>query len=597
MSRDTAAAATDSATSAQFDMHLILQSSPTKGLTAVIRSEPFGAANPVDYGAFVIFSMLTRYIPLKRAVIKQSEAGNPTEEIISPGLKWTSGAFINTMNYDVLTNIFSYLLGGIASRLFLPVMAPEQFPTSDQERLEQLAIPIRRLESRAHISSNLAQNYQRHFEIACLLDAALNADHAAVERILEDKNGKDITAIKAMLSASGTAVIAHLGIERSGTALQMAFYSHDEAMFKFLADKMDSAEVGRQCNEIFDQYGVHDYDGLMRKLEADANDLCSEIEEAFRQATDDDLMNAYNHHSFVGSISALQDVLNRFKEALAQYVETNLVHNPHILQCLVEIDDRLDLRDKIFEALPLSIQAIGSVQKLSSARWLQYYAQGLFFLNDAEAPRSSFLCRKLWWGDNSSRDIRLYLSDLGVRSCIGVQGYGIKCEFNDVIGGMRGGLNPIIKTLVEQKQQTWKTEALRAITKNVRYQTHCEQSMTDLITQVQASASKVEKRSTVVDELQKSLHDIKDQTNGTSSERLFSMLKEVAKTHNAIRKSHGGCPSVFGKGSTTANKLETAIYDAANTMGIRSFVRRDDNYQLIVNEVPQLSAIIQARRI
>ena len=42
------------------------------------------------------------------------------------------------------------------------------------------------------------------------------------------------------------AVIAHLGIERTGTPLQMALHSHDEAMFKILADQMDPAEVQRQ---------------------------------------------------------------------------------------------------------------------------------------------------------------------------------------------------------------------------------------------------------------------------------------------------------------------------------------------------------------
>lgn len=414
------AAATGTAIPPRTDMHLVMQRLPTgEPNRVVVRSAPFGEPNPVDFGALVIFSMLSRHTLLRKPVGSPDETFDPIS-----GLQWERGAFRNTrMNYDVWTEALSWLLDGNAFRLFLPMMAPERFPTSNQEQLEQLVIPLRRVESRVCIPSHLfAQNYQRRFEIACLLDATLNADQAAVERLFE---GKDDIAIKAMLSTSGIAVIAHLGIERTGTPLQMALYSHDEAMFKLLADQMDPAEVQRQCKVIFDRYEIADYNGLTRKLEADANRLCSELEAAFSRASATDITNALNR--VPGTTSALQDALNRFNINLDRYVRTNPVHNPYILQRLFEIYDRLPY-DWNTECL-ISQQAIAPAQKLSSAQWLQHYAQGIYYLgkeSGAEAPRREFSCR----GSTHALDIRSssVLSRLGVDSCIDIFALAIAAQ-------------------------------------------------------------------------------------------------------------------------------------------------------------------------
>ncbi len=443
-----AAAATGTAIPPRTDMHLVMQRLPTgEPNRVVVRSAPFGEPNlgepnPVDFGALVIFSMLSRHTLLRKPVAGPDETFDPIS-----GLQWERGAFRNTrMNYDVWTEALSWLLDGNAFRLFLPMMAPERFPTSDQEQLEQLVIPLRKVESRVCIPSHLfAQNYQRRFEIACLLDATLNADPVAVERLFE---GKDDSAIKAMLSTSGTAVIAHLGIERTGTPLQMALYSHDEAMFKLLADQMDPAEVQRQCKVIFDRYEVADYNGLIKKLEADANRLCDELEAVFSRASATDITNALNR--VPGTTSALQDALNRFNINLDRYVRDNSVHNPYILQRLFEIYDRLPY-DWNTECL-ISQQAIGPAQKLSSTQWLQHYAQGIYYLgkeSGAETPRREFSCR----GSTPALDVRstAVLSRLGVDSCIDIFAR-TRCSG----GAGRPAPRVRIKTFVEQKQRAWK---------------------------------------------------------------------------------------------------------------------------------------------
>src|SRR3990167_7445357 len=269
-----------------------------------------------------------------------------------------------------------------------------------------------------------------------------------------------------MLSTSGTAVIAHLGIERTGTPLQMALYSHDEALFKLLADQMDPAEVQHQCKVIFDRYKVADYNGLIKKLEANANGLCSELEAAFSPERINDITYALGPTDITnalgrvpGTTSALQNALHRFNINLNRYVRTNSVHNPYILQRLFEIYDQLPYHWDT-ECL-ISQQAIGPAQKLSSAQWLQHYDQGIYYLGResyAETARREFSCRAWFLSSNPVLDIRssAVLPLLDVNSCIDIFGAQGDCV-RQPGPGMRHLARPaFIKNFVEQKQRAWK---------------------------------------------------------------------------------------------------------------------------------------------
>ncbi|OGT48420.1 MAG: hypothetical protein A3E82_03730 [Gammaproteobacteria bacterium RIFCSPHIGHO2_12_FULL_38_11] len=419
-----AVATTNPTTHSYPEMQLVVQISATgEPGRSVVRSSPFGESNLVDFGALVIFSMLLRHMPLEKLIASSDETTKTM-----PGLKWEYGAFRNTcMNYDIWTLALSWLLDENAFQLFIPMMASEHFqiPKNHQERLEKLAIPLRKVESSVRISTNLfAKNYQRWFVIACLLDATLNVDRAAVEQILD---GEDDATIRVMLSTSGTAVIEHLGIKRTGTALQMAFYSHDEKMFEFLKNKMDPKEVFLQCQKVFDDYGVRNYGDLIKKQIAKAQELCGELEREFRPESPDCVPCV---------TSSMQDALDRFNINLSQYVKANPVHNAYILQCLVEIYENLPFfKANNLECL-ISQKAIGLVQKLSSACWLQHNAQGVYNLvcGEVAAPSPSFLCVNMRQGANCtspfpnkilpSLDVRSHvvLSRLGVDSCIDIYG-------------------------------------------------------------------------------------------------------------------------------------------------------------------------------
>jgi hypothetical protein len=359
--------------------------------------------------------MLSRYLCLNEA----------------PGLAWASGAFRKThLNLDLWTEILSWL----------PMVAPGQFQTSDQE---QLAISLRRVERGVRIPSHLfAQNYQRRYEIACLLDAVLNADPVAVKQIFKRK---DSAAIKAMLSTSGTSVIAHLGIERMGTPLQMALYSHDEKMFELIAGQMDPEEVQQQCQKVFNDCGVCDYSALIKEQKKEANRLCGELEGAFHKASPTDITNALEH--VPDTTSALQDTLKRFNSNLDRYVKANPVHNPYILRCLFEIFDRLSDGEYL-----ISQQAIGLAQKLSSAQWLQHYAQGIYYLR-SETPSREFSCRL----STPPLDIRS-LSQLGFDSCIdidGAQNGMAVASMLDRSGKRLAYISASIKTFIKQKEDAW----------------------------------------------------------------------------------------------------------------------------------------------
>gem|GEM_PF-5793031 len=231
-----------------------------------------------------------------------------------------------------------------------------------------------------------------------VLDAALNGDAHVVWLMLTQNPN--------YVSYRGTATITHLDIERTGTLLQMALYSHDEKLVAFIQKYMDPAEFQRQWEEVFGP----DYNDFLARQQTEATRLCGELEDAFKAASATDVTNALNR--VANTSSALQDALNRFKDNLERYVGESRVHNPYILQRLFEIYDTPTFDNWNKDCL-LSQQAIGVAQKLSSARWLQHLSQGIFYLGQNELSRRSFGLR------DSRRfvDIRS-LDRLGVDSCI-----------------------------------------------------------------------------------------------------------------------------------------------------------------------------------
>ena len=405
----------------------------------VVRSAPFGHNSvPVEFGALAILASLHQYEAEKEAHIEEREnrlkahkarfrAKLRRESLLDFPKTRPQGIF--KINYDGLTVILGFLLENNALQLLrstLPVIAPQHFQMiapesfpSEQQRLIGLALPLRAMTSRISTESRFfCTKYHRGVEAACLIDAALNADHKKLNDIIAGCTNPD--ALKELLSATGTATITHLRFERTGTPLQMALYSHDETAFKMLADQMnDPEEVARQCQKVFDDCGVHDYSALIEKQIGDANRLCSELEAAFAQALPIHITNAFIR--VAGTTSALQDVLNRFNINLDRYVGANSVHNPYILQRLFEIYDQLPY-DWQTECL-ISQQAIGPAQKLSSARWLQHNAQGICYLGQesgAAAPVSSFSCQGSPVLDMRSHGV---LSRLGVDFCIDIFGH------------------------------------------------------------------------------------------------------------------------------------------------------------------------------
>jgi hypothetical protein len=351
--------------------------------------------------------------------------------------------------HDILMNIFYFLHADMAQFLTRQCTVPAQyFIQSEHNELKGLALSLR-LTSPKITHPNL---FFFDYKLGHLSNASLNADFETVQRIIKKNEPENL---RILLSTETTAIITHLGIERTGTPLQMALYSDDEAMFKLLADQMDPAEVRHQCKVIFDRYEVADYYGLIKKLEADANGLCSELDAVFSRASATDIRNALGR--VPGTTSALQDALNRFNINLDRYVRDNSVHNPYILQRLFEIYDRPPYNWNT--ACLISQQAIGPAQKLSSTQWLQHYAQGIYYLGEesgAETPRREFSCR----GSTPALDVRstAVLSRVGVDSCIDIFGWA-RSEGGRPVGGALWCVGPArlrYKTFVEQKQRAWK---------------------------------------------------------------------------------------------------------------------------------------------
>jgi hypothetical protein len=238
-----------------------------------------------------------------------------------------------------------------------------------------------------------------------LLEYALNADLSNVKAILENVSSE---LCQQLLSGSGKAT-THLGrelIDRTGTALQMAIYDHDEEMVEFFKEKMEPAEFQRQCEVVVGA----DYDAFLIKQKVDATLLYTRLEDAFKSALPNEF--TVNKNGYVASTTSKQlpGIIDDFIKKLMDYVKNNPVHNPFILQRVYEIYTHM-MPIHLERDCYFSQKVIGGMQLFLSARWLQHYAQGihnLYLAENNEVPGRSFICR------DSRNDIR----DL-VRSRIG----------------------------------------------------------------------------------------------------------------------------------------------------------------------------------
>lgn len=306
--------------------------------------------------------------------------------------------------------------------------------------------------------------YQCSNELQPLLNASLNADLTEVKRICNAKQRENL------LSDVGEATIGHSSIKRTGTVLQMALYSGDETMAEFLKGVMDAKEFKQQVETVFGQ----DYQAFLKKQQVEAKELCSELESTLNVIIDPAVNDPVNH--IKDNVEKLRDPLKQFKIKLERYVKENSVHNPYILRCLFEFYDKYfmsfggvifhspdrssqfyyDLTRAIQPAMSMiSIQAIGLIQKYSSACWLRHYAYSIGYLSydlhlfsdDAKKLQNfmqngqSFLIRfysKKDFNKERQKDIR-QLDGLGTDSFIDI--FGDVCHGDGAYGTPSDGLS------------------------------------------------------------------------------------------------------------------------------------------------------------
>jgi len=438
---------------------LALRENPTGLSTALVRSEPFGCNSiPVDVGALVMLTGLLEYSNLerignRRKYLESEQSKRKKKFADYQDFTSHGGGIFKITSYLVFTRILDFLLHRNAFQSVPLVIAPEHFPIIDDQLNDlQMRLQNAAKSTTANFELNFfSKNYQAGFEFACLLDAALNADLKMVERILAQVSPEQR---RAMLSTVGKATITHLDIERTGTPLQMAIYDHDEEMVAFFKEHMDPAEFQHQWEAVLGS----DYQAFLAKQEIEAETLCNELKGAFEKARPNEITCDTNYAAKTTS-TALQDTLGRFRNKLEQYIKDNPIHNPYILQQVYNI--YVQLPDNFESDCLFSQQVIGFVQSKMSARWLQHYAQGIYYLaENNEAQRRSFN----WRDSRPVVDIRNLVSsgDVGRDSFLSIFGAVWSPRFHawwSRRNGNVGRVSACYKTFVEQKQQTWRAYA------------------------------------------------------------------------------------------------------------------------------------------
>src|SRR3990167_4072300 len=272
--------------------------------------------------------------------------------------------------------------------------------------------------------------------LPALLDASLNADLKTVERIFKKTDPDILCRLLSTEDGKATTVLGRITVERTGTPLQMAIYDHDEEMvafFKaFFKEKMDLTEFQRQCEKVIGT----DYDAFLKKQEFEATEICADLEKAFKSAPPDAFNVNYGNSVASTTSTELLGIIDVFINRLAHYCQKNPMHNPYILQRVYEIYYRLPRGPN--RTCFFSQKVIGGVQSFLSARWLQHYAQDIYYLAERnEVPRRSFICRI-----SSPRiDIRhLAESCIGSNSFLGTFDVGGECGLGfDYLSKEEGG--------------------------------------------------------------------------------------------------------------------------------------------------------------
>jgi len=411
MSRVAAAQSSSTVTSSTL---LVLRDNPNGSSTALIRSESFGSnGHPVDVGALVMLLGISDYSDeerisnrkkyLDREQSKRKKSFRDYAAFTSHG-----GGIFKITGYLVWMRILNFLLHQNAFQTVPLVISPEHFPSIDNQLVDLRSCALETVRSAApHLNVNFfSKNYAPGFEFACLLDSALNADLKTVTDITTTMHPDKLRRLLSTEHGTGKAItcLGRITVPRTGTPLQMAIYDHDEEMVAFFKERMDPAEFQRQCEAVVGT----DYDAFLKKQEKEATALCADLEDAFKAAQLNEFTVDGNYVASTRS-TRLPGTINAFISRLTDYSQKNPVHNPYILLRVYEIYSRLPSdfnRDCFF-----SQKVIGGVQSFLSARWLQHYAQGIYYLaENNEVPRRSFICR-----DSSPHiDIRHL-----VGSCIG----------------------------------------------------------------------------------------------------------------------------------------------------------------------------------
>lgn len=398
-------------------------------------------------------------------------------------------AFLSRTSQDVIEHILSFLYCDIAAVLVEPrnteLTMHDRFP-----RLMMIKNPCAikiprdyylRQTPIKEAPGKLTQSYdpeewdnfgRRLFDVSVthrinsslhpLLTACLNAvEHLGVIRNIIDETSQKQRAI--LLFTPSTANIEHLNhlnIQRTGTPLQLALYGGDEDIVAYLKTVMDPEEFERQSKEAFrnalppakqteldalNASALEYYNAMLIAQKAAAEKLCNE---AFAFDADNNRFTITN------------DTIADFQQKLTDNVKNNTMHNPFILHRLYEIYEKLPYecaKDGLF-----SEKVLGHAHALSSARWLQHYAQGILYLGDGGMPEPvlrSFICRD----PNPPVDVRSFIpSRLGVDSFVSILGW--RCSGlggGDVVGS--AGMWPtseepsFLKSFVRKKQEAFRT--------------------------------------------------------------------------------------------------------------------------------------------
>lgn len=304
-----------------------------------------------------------------------------------------SGSGLMAVPHDIWMSIFYFLHADIARLLQRVFPMPDRIP-SEHEELERMAKSLRLTQPTITRSDLCFFDYK----LGHLSNAALNADLEMVQRIVT-KTSADRLHI--LLSTETTAIITHLGIERTGTPLQMAIYDHDEDMVGYFKKIIDPIEFDRQSKKAFamalsseereklerKKASVFDYHQTMLKTQQkEAAALFAGLEDTFK-ATPSARFSCDASNVVYTSSAELQKAIDTFFNQLKDYIKRNSVHNPYILQRVYGIYERLHSdfnRDSFF-----SRKMIGGVQSFLSTHWLQHYAQGVADLSeDRHLPAS-----------------------------------------------------------------------------------------------------------------------------------------------------------------------------------------------------------------